>query len=75
MKSGHLDAVLDHLPWIKTRTEPTNIEEVLPDTQLLKVNIEDDYYNEIIHFLVKGVAPEDFSTSQKKQLVVRASYF
>ena len=37
--------------------------------------MEDDHYAPIIQFLVTGVAPDKLSTSQKKQLVVKASDF
>ena len=33
----------------------------------------DDHYSPIIQFLVTGIAPEELSTIQKKQLVVKAS--
>ena len=35
----------------------------------------DDHYAPIIQFLATGVTPEDMSTSQKKQMVVKASDF
>ena len=52
-----------------------SIDEGLPDGQLFRVDIADDYYDQIIEFLVTRVTSEYFSTSQKKQLVVKASNF
>ena len=34
-----------------------------------------DHYEQIVHFFVIGKAPKEFTTSQKKQLVVRATDF
>ena len=34
-----------------------------------------DYYEQIIQFLSTWKASDDFTTSQKKQLVIRATYF
>ena len=31
----------------------------------------DDYYEKIVQFLVMGTTPEELTTSQKKQLVVK----
>ena len=75
MKPSRLNATLDHLSKIKIGEEPTNIEEGLSDAQLFKVDVADDYYDQIIQFLATGVAPADFSTIQKKRLVVKASNF
>ena len=63
----------DHLSRIEISEDPTNIEEGFPDMKLFIVDMEDDHYAPIIHFLVTGVAQEEISTSQKKQLVVKAS--
>ena len=35
----------------------------------------DDYYEHIIQFLAMGTTPEELTTSQKKQLVVKAVDF
>ena len=75
MKPGHLNVGPNHLSQIETGEEPTNIEEGLSYLQLFRVGIADDYYDKIIQFLTTGVTPEEFSTSQKKQLVVKALYF
>ena len=75
MKPGCLNASPDHLSRIETSEEPTNIGDGLSDAQLFRVDIADDHYAPIIQFLATRVAPEEMTTSQKKQLVVKASYF
>ena len=70
MKSGRLNASLDHLSQIEIGEEPTNIEYGLPDAQLFKVDMVDEYYEKIVHFLVTRTTPEGLTTSQNKQLVV-----
>ena len=75
VKLGWLNDGPDHLYCIETREEPTNIDDGFPDAQLFRVDIADDHYAQIIQFLATGVAPENLSTSQKKQLVVKASDF
>ena len=75
MKLGCLYAGTDHLSQIETGEEPTNIEDGFPDVQLFRFDMVDDYYEQIIQFLVMGVAPEEITTSQNKHLVVKATDF
>eukprot|EP00253_Pinus_taeda_P004147 PITA_04147 len=75
VKSGLLNAGLDHLSRIETREEPTNLEEGLPDVQLFGVRIANDYFADIIQFLTTGTTPKGYSTKRKKELVVRATDF
>ena len=75
VKPGWLNLGPDHLSRVVNGEEPTNIHDRLPNVQLFWVDIVDDHYAPIIQFLATGVAPEDMSTSQKKQLVVKASDF
>ena len=75
VKLGRLNVGLDHLSRIETREEPTNLEEGLPDTQLFTVRIADGHFEDIIHFLTIGTAPEGYTIHQKKDLVVHATYF
>ena len=70
---GGLNVGRDHLSRIKTSEELTNIEDGLPDAQLFQGDMEDNHYSSIIQFSATGIAPEEISTSQKKQLVVKAS--
>ena len=75
MKLDCLNVGPDHFSRIETGEDPTNIKDGLPDVQLFQFNMADDHYAPIIHFLAMGVAPEELSLSQKKHLVVKASYF
>ena len=61
--------------WIDSGEEPSNLEDNLPDAQLLSIQIPDEYYADIIHFLTTGRVPEEFAKHQKKQLVVKAADF
>ena len=65
----------DHLSRVKNGEELTNIDDGFLDVQLFRVDITDGHYAPIIQFLATGVASEDMSTRQKKQLVVKASNF
>ena len=75
MKPGSLNAGPDHLSRIKTREEPTNLEEGLPGAQLFEVPITDGHFDNIIHFLTIGTILEGYSIQQKKELLVCATYF
>ena len=48
MKSGHLNDGPNHLSRIEIGEEPTNIEEGHPDAHLFRVDVADDYYDQII---------------------------
>ena len=63
MKPGHLNFVPYYLSRIETGEEPTNIEDGLPDVELFRVGMVDDYYEQIIQFLAMVVAPEELTTS------------
>ena len=75
MKPGRLNAGPDHLSQIELGEEPSNLEDNLPDAQLFSIQIIDEYYADIIHFLTTGWAPVEFTKQQKKQLVVKAVDF
>ena len=75
MKPGRLNAGPDHLSKIEIGEEPTNLEDNLLDAQLFSIQIADDYFRDIIEFLMTGTVPAEFTTQQKKQLVVKASNF
>ena len=66
VKPGILNAGPDHLSRIDTGEEPSNLEDNLPDAQLFSIQIADEYYTDIIHFLTTGWAPAEFSKKQKK---------
>ena len=48
MNLGRLSDGLDHLFQIETDGEPKNIEDGVPDVQLFRVDMVDDYYDQII---------------------------
>ena len=75
VKPGWLNAGLDNLSCVENGEEPTNIDDGFPDAQLFWVDVTDDHFTPIIQFLSTSVTPADMSTSQKKQLVVKASDF
>ena len=65
VKPGRLNVGPDHLFWIESGEEPTNMEDKLPDAQLFAVTMIDDQnkdFNAIIHFLSTGYALEGFTT-------------
>jgi hypothetical protein len=47
------------------------LEDNFPDAQLFSVKVADEYFVDIIEYLSIGFVPRDFSTAQKKNLVVR----
>ena len=65
----------DHLSHIKTGEEPTNLEEGLPHAHLFAVPVVDGHFEDIIHFLTIGTAPEGYTVQQRKELVVRTTNF
>ena len=75
VKPRWLNAGLDHLSRVVNGEEPTNIDDGFPDAQFFWVYVTDDHYAPIIQFSSTGVSPSDLLTSQKKQLVVKASDF
>ena len=66
---------LDHLLQIETREEPTNLEEGFPGMQLFAVCVAEGHFEDIIHFLMTGTAPEGYTVKQKKELVVHMAEF
>jgi len=50
--------------------EPTNLEDKFPDAHLFSIQIVYEYFVYIIELLSTGVAPNEFSTMQKKNIVV-----
>ena len=60
VKPGRLNAGPDHLSQIDSGEEPSNLEDNLPNAPLFSIQIADDYYADIIHFLTTGLAPDEF---------------
>jgi len=75
VKLGQLNVRLDHLSHIEIGEEPTNLEEGLPNTQPFVVHITNSHFEDIIHFLTMGTAPEGYTSQQKKELVVHVTVF
>jgi len=75
VKLGRLNARPDHLSQIDSGEEPSNLDDNLLDAPLFSIQIAYDYYADIIQFLTTGIAPEEFTKQQKKQLVVKAADF
>lgn len=48
LKPGRLNAGPDHLSWIETGEEPTNIDKGLPYVQLFSMCVDDDHFADII---------------------------
>ena len=68
-----LNAGLDHLSRITNGEEPSNLEDKFPNAQLFSIEIDDEYFADIIEFLSTGFAPREFTSVQKKNLVVRVA--
>jgi hypothetical protein len=49
------------------------LEENFPDAQLFSVQIVDEYFDDIIEYLSTRISPQEFSITQKKNMVVRAT--
>ena len=68
-----MNAGPDHLSRLESGEERTDLEDSLPDAQLLSIQIADEYFADIIEFLTTGNAPAEYSEKQRKQLVVKAT--
>ena len=64
VKPGRLNVGPDHLSWIDSGEEPSNLEDNFPYAQLFAIHIADEYYTDIIHFLTTGWAPVEFTKHQ-----------
>jgi hypothetical protein len=71
IKPRKLNACPDHLSRVTNGEEPTSLEDNFPDVQLFSIQIVDDYFVEIIQYLSTGTTPQEYTTTQKKNLVVR----
>jgi hypothetical protein len=68
-----MNAGLDHLSRVKNGEEPTNLEDNFSDAQLFSIQIVDDYFAEIIQYFSTGTVLQEYTTVQKKNLVVHAN--
>jgi len=70
VKPGKLNTWLDHLSRIMNGEEPTNLEDNFMDTQLFSFQIADKYFTDIFQYLSTGTTPQEYNTTQKKNLVL-----
>jgi hypothetical protein len=75
VKPGRMNKGLDHLSRLEHGEEPTSLEDTLSNEQLLTIRKIDDHFIEIVQFLSTGMAPSEYTMTQKKQLVVHAIDF
>ena len=73
VKLGKLNTGPNHLSRVNNEEEPINLEDNFLDVQLFSVQVANEYFFDIIEYLRTGVAPQDFSTPEKKNMVVRAA--
>jgi hypothetical protein len=48
------------------------LEADFPNAQLFSVQVDDEYFLDIIEYLRTWIVPQEFNTVQKKNMVVRA---
>jgi hypothetical protein len=75
VKSGKLNVGPDHLSRVTNGEEPTNLEDNFLDAQLFSVQIIDDYFAKIVHYLSTGTTSQEYTTAQKKNLVFHATNY
>ena len=45
---------------------PKNLEDNFPDANLFSIQIDDDYFVDIVGFFSIGMVPKEFTVMQKK---------
>jgi hypothetical protein len=75
VKPGRMNKGPDHLSTLEHGEEPPSLEYTLPNSQFLTIINFDDHFTEIFQFLSTGMAPTEYTITQKKQLVVGAAEF
>jgi len=73
VKLGILNAGPDHFSRITNGEEPSSLKDKFLDAKLFSVQIDDDYFVDIIEFLNTRFSPNEFNTTQKRNLVIRAT--
>lgn len=73
VKLGKMYVGPDHFSRLGTCEEDGCLDDALLDTQLFSVGMVDDYFANIVYFFSIGVALMDYTTAQKKWLVLRAT--
>jgi hypothetical protein len=75
VKPGKMNAGPDHLSCILSGEYAGNLDDSLLDENLFTVNMVDDYFSNIIQFLSTHMDSSGMIVEQKKQLVVKATYY
>jgi hypothetical protein len=70
VKPGKLNSRPDQLSRVTNGEEPMILEDNFPYAQLFSVHIVDDYFTEIIQYLSIGIVPQEYTSMQKKNMVV-----
>ena len=60
-----------HLSRLQNWEDPTSTDDNIPNAQLFALKIVDDCYEYIMNFLTTESALDGFSTTEKKQFVVK----
>jgi hypothetical protein len=63
VKPGKMNKGPNHLSRLEHGEEPTNMEDTLPDVQLLSIRNIDDHFTDIVQFLSTGMALSEYSIS------------
>jgi hypothetical protein len=75
VKLGKLNARPNHFSRVTNGEDPTNLEDTFLDTQLFSIQIANDYFTNISEYLIIGTAPQEFNTTQRKNLVVQGANY
>jgi hypothetical protein len=75
VKTWRMNKGLNHLSRLEHGEEPTSLEDTLSDAKLLVIRNIDDHFVEIVQFPSTGMAPSEYTITQKKQLVLCTAYF
>jgi hypothetical protein len=70
-----MNARPDHLSRVNNGEEPTNSEDNFPNAQLFSVQVANEYFVDIIEYLSTRIVPQEFSTMQKKNMVVKVANY
>jgi hypothetical protein len=71
----HKSGSPNHLSEITNGEEPSNLEDNFLYAQLFLVQIDDEYFVDIIEFFSTGFSPKEYNTAQKNNLVVRVANY
>ena len=63
VKLGKLNAGPDHLSRVTNGEEPTSLEDNFSDVQLFSIQIDDDYFADIIQYLSIGTTSQEYTTA------------